>query len=159
MPTLLSPDPSGGGQPLPFPGWVIKAGDMDRTLVSTIQRRLNAVRCGIREENGTFGQPTTDAMQLFQGRLPDTDGLPLPVDGQFAPMSNGSSSAALPSITAALARRAALGLVEVVMLLVLGCSETDHGTPAGLSSPPPEQPGAPAGQPLAIVQSALARRG
>jgi len=51
------------------------------------------------------------------------------------------------------------------MLLGLGCSETDHGTPAGQSSPPTEQPGtpgvtlAPAGQPLAIVQSELVRRG
>ena len=53
----------------------------------------------------------------------------------------------------------------VVMLLVLGCSETDHGTPTGQSGPPTEQPGAsavtvaPAGQPLAIVQSELASRG
>src|SRR5262245_21682131 len=115
MPTPMSTDPSGGGQLLPFPGRVIKAGDTDHTIVFSIQRRLNAVGCGL--------------------------------------------------AVVALARRAALGLVGVVMLLGLGCSETDHGTPAGQSEPPTGQPGtsavtlAPAGQPLAIVQSALARRG
>src|SRR5262245_29181244 len=72
MPTPMSTDPSGSGQPLPFPGRVIKAGDTDRTIVLTIQRRLNAVGCGPIEENGAFGQQTTDAVQLFQGRFPDT---------------------------------------------------------------------------------------
>src|SRR5262249_36125410 len=167
MPTRLSTDPSGGAQPLPFPGRIIRAGGMDRTIVLTIQHRLNAVGCGPIEDNGTVGQQTTDAVQLLQGRWPDTDGLPLTVDGPSGPISNVSSSAALPRIGAvgAVARRAVFGLVGVVMVLVLGCSESDHGTPAGQSEPPTGQPGtsavtlAPAGQPLAIVQSTLARHG
>jgi hypothetical protein len=85
MPT--SADSSGGGQPLPFPGRVIKAGATDRTIVLTLQRRLNAVGCGPIEENGTFDPQTEDAVKLFQGRFPDTEGLPLEVDGQVGPIT------------------------------------------------------------------------
>jgi len=53
----------------------------------SIQRRLNAVGCGPIEENGTFAQQTEDAVKLFQGRFPDTDGLPLTVDGQVGPIT------------------------------------------------------------------------
>ncbi len=87
MPTPTSTDPSGSGQPLPFPGRLIKAGNTDRPIVLSIQRRLNAVGCGPIEENGTFAQQTEDAVKLFQGRFPDTDGLPLTVDGQVGPIT------------------------------------------------------------------------
>jgi hypothetical protein len=87
MPTPTSANPSGGSQPLPFPGRVIKAGATDRETVLTIQRRLNAVGCGPIEEDGAFDPQTEDAVKLFQARFPDTEGLPLEIDGQVGPIT------------------------------------------------------------------------
>ena len=73
--------------PIPFPGRLIQAGETDGPLVLSIQRQLNAVGCGPLEENGTFGKQTRDVVKLFQGRFPDTDRVPLAVDGQVGPIT------------------------------------------------------------------------
>ncbi len=67
--------------PHPFPGRVVRAGETDRAVVRTVQRRLNQVGCGPLDEDGVFGPDTSGAVRLFQARFPDADGQPLRVDG------------------------------------------------------------------------------
>jgi len=49
--------------------------------VLAIQRRLNELGCGPVDETGNFGSQTFNAVQLFQSRFTDADGLPLEIDG------------------------------------------------------------------------------
>jgi hypothetical protein len=73
--------------PLPFPGKVVKLGHRNKETVQAVQRRLNEMGCGPIEENGEFGNPTLNAVMLFQARFTDTDGLPLVVDGEIGPLT------------------------------------------------------------------------
>jgi hypothetical protein len=66
----------------PFPGRVIKLGDSDAPVVTTIQERLNARGCGPLDVDGEFDAQTQAAVKLFQARFPDVDGAPLIVDGK-----------------------------------------------------------------------------
>jgi hypothetical protein len=68
--------------PLPFPGKVVKVGYKNKATVIAIQHRLNELGCGPIDEDGDFGKQTLNAVLLFQARFPDTDGLPLKVDGE-----------------------------------------------------------------------------
>src|SRR5262249_59527172 len=65
-----------------YPGRIIKRGETDEAIVTTIQRMLNARGSGAVDENGVFDAATDAAVRLFQARFTDVDGLPLVVDGK-----------------------------------------------------------------------------
>jgi hypothetical protein len=62
-------------------------GSADQTSISAIQKRLNQVGCGPVVEDGNFGAETLEAVERFQARSVDTQGLPLLVDGKAGPMT------------------------------------------------------------------------
>ena len=73
--------------PLAYPGRVVRRGHKNKTHVLAVQRALNEMGVGPVEEEGGFGDQTEDAVMLFQARFPDTDGLPLKVDGEVGPLT------------------------------------------------------------------------
>ncbi len=73
--------------PLPYPGKAVKQGHKNKTNVLAIQRRLNEMGCGPIDEDGDFGNQTLGAVKTFQARFPDTDGVPLKVDGEVGPLT------------------------------------------------------------------------
>ncbi|RZI42052.1 peptidoglycan-binding protein [Herbaspirillum sp. HC18] len=73
--------------PLPYPQRIVKYGFKGKSTVLAIQRRLNELGCGPVEEDGDFGKQTLKAVRLFQARFPDTDGLPLKVDGEVGSLT------------------------------------------------------------------------
>jgi len=76
---------------VPYPGRVVKVGDSDQSLVKKIEQRLNAVGCGLINEDGIFDKLETErAVKLFQTRFTDTNGNPLKSDGQIGPLTWGS---------------------------------------------------------------------
>ncbi len=83
--------PLGRVVPVPFPGRIIKVGDSDRVIVTTIQHRLNEVGCGPIAETGIFDVETTKrAVKLFQARFTDTTGMPLVIDGEVGSFTWGA---------------------------------------------------------------------
>jgi hypothetical protein len=72
---------------LPYPGRVVKQGEKNKGLVTSLQLRLNEVGCGPIDVDGDFGDQTENAVRLFQLRHPDSDGQPLKVDGEVGPLT------------------------------------------------------------------------
>ena len=72
---------------LPFPGRIVKQGEKNKGLVTSLQLRLNEVGCGPIDVDGDFGDQTDDAVRLFQLRHPDADGQPLKADGEVGPLT------------------------------------------------------------------------
>jgi hypothetical protein len=70
-----------------FPGRAIAVGESDSALVKKIQQRINGLGCGPIDEDGEFGPKTKNAVMLFQARFPDSDGLPLTIDGIVGPIT------------------------------------------------------------------------
>jgi len=70
-----------------YPGYVIKEGEGDRSLVRSIQTRLDACGCGPLGKTGTFGPKTKAAVKLFQARHVDATGSPLKQDGKVGPLT------------------------------------------------------------------------
>ncbi|NGZ09587.1 MAG: CHAP domain-containing protein [Nitrospira sp. LK70] len=83
-----------------YPGYYVKVGVKDQTVVRAVQRRLNDLGCGPIPVSGTFDSQTKSAVQLFQARSVDSQGLSLKIDGVIGPLTwvalFGSQS--LPSI-------------------------------------------------------------
>lgn len=72
---------------LPYPGRVIKQGEKNKGIVTSLQLRLNEVGVGPIDVDGDFGDQTDNAVRLFQIRHPDADGQPLVVDGEVGPVT------------------------------------------------------------------------
>jgi hypothetical protein len=64
-----------------FPGHVVTFGETDAAVVKAVQQRLNELGCGPVDADGVFGSQTKNAVQLFQARFADADGVPLKIDG------------------------------------------------------------------------------
>lgn len=64
-----------------YPNRLIKKGEKDKTIVKAIQKQLNKLHCGPLEVDGDFGNKTHKAVQLFQARNTDINGIPLVTDG------------------------------------------------------------------------------
>lgn len=73
--------------PPPYPGRVIKRGEVDRRLVRSIQETLIKKRCGPISVDGVFGPGTESAVKLFQSRSVDRYGVPLGMDGRIGPLT------------------------------------------------------------------------
>lgn len=104
MPPSTVSTPLGKVVAIPFPGRVIKAGDPDREIVSSIQTRLNEVGCGPLEVTGIFdSEGTKRAVKLFQSRFPDVSGRPLVIDGEVGSFTWGAmfGSKSVPSTSTA----------------------------------------------------------
>ena len=65
-----------------YPRRVIKEGESDKTIVSTIQAQLEARGCGPLDKTGVFGPKTKASVKLFQARNVDSEGNPLKQDGK-----------------------------------------------------------------------------
>jgi hypothetical protein len=70
---------------LKFPGTTILAGSSNQQAITAIQKRLNAVGCGPVDVDGTFSAETFAAVEHFQARSFDSNGLPLVIDGKVGP--------------------------------------------------------------------------
>jgi hypothetical protein len=104
MPPSTVSTPLGKVVAIPFPGRVIKAGDPDREIVSSIQTRLNEVGCGPLEVTGIFdAEGTKRAVKLFQSRFTDVSGRPLVIDGEVGSFTWGAmfGSKSIPSTSTA----------------------------------------------------------
>ncbi|MFV0605090.1 MAG: CHAP domain-containing protein [Niabella sp.] len=64
-----------------YPGKVIKKGCTDRSLVKSVQRRLNLVTGSKLLVDGDFGSKTQQAVKSFQALHRDQNGNPLEIDG------------------------------------------------------------------------------
>jgi hypothetical protein len=73
-----------------YPGRIIQSGERDKTIVRTLQQRLNARGCGPIDEDGRFDDDSITAVKLFQSRFTDADGLPLKIDGKVGALSWGA---------------------------------------------------------------------
>jgi len=85
---------------LTFPH-VVTPGDLDRSSVLAIQKRLNQLGCGPIAEDGDFGPETFEAVELFQARSVDHHGDPLVVDGRVGPMTWAALFGPIPVIKVA----------------------------------------------------------
>ncbi len=72
---------------IPYPGKILKIGSGPKSLVKTLQHRLNEVGCGPIDEDGDFGERTDRAVRLFQARFTDQEGQPLMVDGEVGSLT------------------------------------------------------------------------
>ena len=70
-----------------YPGRSIEKGEKDKTIVKSIQHRLNELGCGPLLEDGDFGTKTSNAVKLFQIRFADQLGNPLKTDGKVGPLT------------------------------------------------------------------------
>jgi CHAP domain/Putative peptidoglycan binding domain len=70
---------------LTFPGTTIQAGSSNQQAVTAIQNRLVAVGCGPLQIDGQFGAETFAAVEHFQARSVDNNGMPLVIDGKVGP--------------------------------------------------------------------------
>ncbi len=73
--------------PSPFPGRTLRQGHKTKADVLTVQTRLNEVGCGPIDADGDFDDQTFSAVQFFQARFTDPDGLPLTIDGEVGPLT------------------------------------------------------------------------
>lgn len=83
-----------------YPGYYVKIGVKDHTVVRAVQRRLNEIGCGPIPVSGTFDGQTKAAVQLFQARSVDARGQALKIDGVIGPLTWATlfGSQSLPSI-------------------------------------------------------------
>ncbi len=80
--------PLGKVETVPYPGRIVKVGDIDSVIVKKIEQRLNAVGCGPITEDGVFDKGETErAVKLFQSRFTDVMGNALKIDGQIGPLT------------------------------------------------------------------------
>jgi CHAP domain-containing protein/putative peptidoglycan binding protein len=70
-----------------YPARVIKAGEADAGIVKAIQVRLTELGFGPLDRRGTFGPETTSAVQLFQTRHLDANGVALKRDGKVGSLT------------------------------------------------------------------------
>ena len=70
-----------------YPRRVIKLGELDRTIVTALQRELLARGCGPVDGTGVFGAQTEASVKLFQARHVDGEGRPLKQDGELGPLT------------------------------------------------------------------------
>lgn len=70
---------------LTYPGYYVKVGVKDHTVVRAVQRRLNDLGCGPISFSGTFDRQTKAAVQLFQARSVNARGQALKIDGVIGP--------------------------------------------------------------------------
>ena len=70
-----------------YPGSVLTIGSQNHEATLLVQARLNQVGCGPVQEDGIFSAETYEAVQHFQARSVDSNGLPLTVDGSVGPMT------------------------------------------------------------------------
>ena len=70
-----------------YPGYYVKIGVKDQTVVRAVQRRLNELGCGPIPVSGTFDSQTKAAVQLFQARSVDARGQALKMDGVIGPLT------------------------------------------------------------------------
>ena len=74
---------------VPFPGHVVKQGELDSQVVSLIQQRLNQLGTTVPplKVDGDFGSATEAAVRLFQARSEDHTGEPLVIDGEVGSLT------------------------------------------------------------------------
>lgn len=70
-----------------YPGWNIKEGESDRTVVRAIQAELSRRSIGPVDAAGTFGPRTKASVKLFQARHVDSHGNPLVQDGKVGALT------------------------------------------------------------------------
>jgi hypothetical protein len=70
---------------LVFGGTTIVTGSSDTESIMAIQQRLNDVGCGPVAVDGQFGAETFAAVEQFQARSVDANGIPLVIDGKVGP--------------------------------------------------------------------------
>lgn len=66
-----------------YPNRVIQKGEMDKTIVTAIQKQLHTLNCGPIDIDGDFGKQTVASVKLFQSRNTDIQGIPLLADGKI----------------------------------------------------------------------------
>lgn len=72
---------------LMYPGYYLKVGVKDPTVVRAVQRQLNELGCGPIPVSGSFDSQTKAAVQLFQARSVDARGQALKMDGVIGPLT------------------------------------------------------------------------
>lgn len=72
---------------LAYPGYYVKVGEKDQTVVRAVQRRLNELGCGPIPVSGTFDSQTKAAVRLFQARSVDARSQALKIDGVIGPLT------------------------------------------------------------------------
>ncbi len=93
---------------------------------------MNARGCGPVDLDGDFGKQTEAAVNLFQARFPDTDGLPLVVDGKIGSIA---WAALFGGETVPTADKPAAGLLTKALKVAktqLGVMEQPPGSNRGL---------------------------
>jgi hypothetical protein len=70
---------------LKFSGTVVMAGSHEQQAITAIQKRLVAVGCGAIDVDGVYGAETFTAVEHFQARSVDSNGIPLVIDGKVGP--------------------------------------------------------------------------
>jgi hypothetical protein len=80
-----------------YPGRTIKAGELDRTIVSAVKARLNEVLAindnpdlKLNPDDPSFGPKVVQAVKLFQVRNVDAEGRPLKQDGEIGALTWGA---------------------------------------------------------------------
>ncbi len=73
-----------------YPGRIIKSGETNRTVVSSIERRLDRLGFNVGARDGAFDAALRNAVRIFQTRGTDREGRPLHVDGEVGPMTWGA---------------------------------------------------------------------
>ena len=116
---------------IPFPGTVLKLGSTDAASVRAVQARLNQIGCGPTGADGQFDAATRDAVQLFQARFTDADGLPLKVDGQVGPITWAALFGGAPPAAATAAANPFLAEVIAVAQSQIGTLEQPLGSNRG----------------------------
>ncbi|MBB6306296.1 peptidoglycan-binding protein [Xanthobacter tagetidis] len=78
------------GDPPRFPGKYLLPGSREKAAIRKVQERLAQMGASPGAPSGAFDTPTHFAVQLFQSRAADLEGVPLEIDGIVGPKTWGA---------------------------------------------------------------------
>jgi len=118
---------------LAFPGTTILAGSQNSEAVTAIQNRLVAVGCGPVDVDGKYGAETAAAVEHFQARSVDSNGIPLLIDGKVGPTTWSVlfGERTVPNLTKTKAASPLLKKVLTVAAGEIGTMEVPPGSNRG----------------------------
>lgn len=114
-----------------YPGRIIESGERDERTVRRVQRRLVERGCGPLEVTGVFERDTKAAVQLFQARNVDADGIALRIDGRIGSLTWGALFGDESVPAQAHARSPLLATVMQAAVSQLGVREDPPGSNRG----------------------------